>query len=66
VASLSECAGASQQTAQVLARLADLKHEIVLVGGQAVNFWANYYEKRVPELADGAPYTSSMSARPAP
>jgi hypothetical protein len=47
-----------EQTAQVLARLADLEHEIVLVGGQAVNFWANYYEKRVPELAKGAPYTS--------
>lgn len=47
-----------EQTAQVLARLADLEHEIVLVGGQAVNFWANYYEKRAPELAEGAPYTS--------
>jgi hypothetical protein len=47
-----------EQTARVLARLADLEHEIVLVGGQAVNFWANYYEKRVPELAEGAPYTS--------
>lgn len=47
-----------EQTARLLRRLADLEHEIVLVGGQAVNFWANYYEGRVPELADGAPYTS--------
>ena len=28
------------------------------MGGQAVNFWASYYERRVPELARDAPYTS--------
>jgi hypothetical protein len=30
----------------------------VLVGGQAVNFWAEYYMSRAPELAAHAPYTS--------
>lgn len=47
-----------EQTTRVLKRLADLEHEIVLVGGQAVNFWANYYESKVPELSANAPYTS--------
>jgi hypothetical protein len=42
----------------VLAKVADLERELVLVGGQAVNFWASYYERRVPELALGAPFTS--------
>jgi hypothetical protein len=27
-------------------------------GGQAVNFWASYYERRVPERAREAPFTS--------
>ncbi|HEX2691480.1 MAG TPA: hypothetical protein VHN14_32940 [Kofleriaceae bacterium] len=30
----------------------------MLVGGQALNFWASYYEDRVTELATGAPLTS--------
>jgi len=47
-----------EQTARVLAKLADLDHPIVLVGGQALNFWANFYEAKVPALAAGAPYTS--------
>jgi hypothetical protein len=42
----------------VLAKVADLERELVLVGGQAVNFWASYYENRVPALADEAPFTS--------
>lgn len=42
----------------VLAKLADLERDLVLVGGQAVNFWASYYEARVPELAREAPFTS--------
>jgi hypothetical protein len=42
----------------VLAKVADLERELVLVGGQAVNFWASYYEARVPELASEAPFTS--------
>ena len=31
---------------------------IVLVGGQAVNFWADYYAGTDPELADRQPFTS--------
>ena len=42
----------------VLAKIADLERDLVLVGGQAVNFWASYYERRVPELAREAPFTS--------
>lgn len=47
-----------EHTATVLKKLANLEHPIVLVGGQAVNFWANFYEDRAPQLADHAPYTS--------
>ena len=35
----------------VLAKIADLERELVLVGGQAVNFWASFYQRRVPALA---------------
>jgi hypothetical protein len=42
----------------VLAKLAVLERELVLVGGQAVNFWAAHYENRVPELAIEAPFAS--------
>jgi hypothetical protein len=42
----------------VLAKVTDLGRELVLVGGQAVNFWATYYEGRVPDLAREAPFTS--------
>jgi hypothetical protein len=42
----------------VLERLSDLERELVLVGGQAVNFWATLYERRVPALARKAPFTS--------
>jgi len=42
----------------VLAKVADLERELVLVGRQAVNFWASYYEPRVSELARDAPFTS--------
>ena len=34
----------------ILVRLADLDRDLVLVGGQAVNFWAFVYEGRVPAL----------------
>lgn len=43
----------------VLAKIADLERDLVLVGGQAVNFWASYYERRVAELASEAPFTSN-------
>jgi hypothetical protein len=47
-----------EQTAQVLKKFANLGHPIVLVGGQAVNFWANHYKHKAPQLAEHAPYTS--------
>jgi hypothetical protein len=31
----------------ILVKVADLKRELVLVGGQAVNFWASYYASAV-------------------
>lgn len=43
----------------ILARLGkDLTSRLVLVGGQAVNFWADYYSHRVPALAREGPFTS--------
>lgn len=45
-------------TLAVLARLEALSDELVIVGGQAVNFWAERYLPRVAELAVNAPYTS--------
>jgi hypothetical protein len=42
----------------VLAKVADLERELVLVGGQAVNFWASYYQHRTRELANAGPFTS--------
>jgi hypothetical protein len=42
----------------ILAKLSGIGREFVLVGGQAVNFWAARYEHRVPELAREAPFTS--------
>ena len=42
----------------ILAKVADLGRDLVLVGGQAVNFWAHIYERRVPTVARDAPFTS--------
>jgi hypothetical protein len=42
----------------VLEKVADLGRELVLVGGQAVNFWASLYEERVPALAQHGPLAS--------
>ena len=42
----------------ILAKVADLQRDLVLVGRQAVNFWASYYQDRVSELAAEAPFTS--------
>jgi len=47
-----------EQTSKVLARLADLGEQIVLVGGQALNFWANYYCEKSSDLRVHAPFTS--------
>lgn len=46
------------QASRVLAQLANLEHPVVLVGGQALNFWVSYYEDRIADLAANAPYTS--------
>jgi hypothetical protein len=42
----------------ILAKVADLERDLVLVGGQAVNFWASHYEARASELEREAPFTS--------
>lgn len=42
----------------VLTKIADLGRDLVLVGGQAVNFWASFYEHRVPALVEESPFTS--------
>ena len=42
----------------ILAKVGDLGRDLVLVGGQAVNFWAHVYEHRVPTVARDAPFTS--------
>lgn len=43
---------------KMLIRMGDTASNIVLIGGQAVNFWAERYLHRVPELAAHGPYTS--------
>ncbi len=43
---------------RLLARLRGLEGGLVLVGGQAVNFWAERYMSQNAGLALGAPYTS--------
>lgn len=47
-----------QRTVAVLARMGGLGETVVLVGGQAVNFWATRYERGDSVLAAGGPYTS--------
>lgn len=42
----------------VLARLERIAGDVVLVGGQAVNFWAELYAPVVPSFAGEAPFTS--------
>lgn len=44
----------------LLARLGDVADRIVLVGGQAVNLWSEFYlaQGRAPELLADAPFTS--------
>lgn len=43
---------------ELLKQLGPVAEKVVLVGGQAVNFWAEYYGDRAPALAENAPYTS--------
>lgn len=43
---------------RILAQLGQLPGTVVLVGGQALNFWAERYLGRAPALAAEAPFTS--------
>ena len=45
-----------EDTKKILAKLGDVR--VVLVGGQAVNFWASYFLSRLPSLAQHGPYAS--------
>lgn len=48
-----------QDTERLLLRLGDESERLVVVGGQAVNFWAHWYSKRISaDLNPYAPYTS--------
>lgn len=47
-----------RDTEALLLRLGDTAERVVVVGGQALNFWASYYEPRVAELRAEAPFTS--------
>jgi len=42
----------------ILTRLERIADSVVLVGGQAVNFWAELYAPRVPAIDREAPFTS--------
>lgn len=42
----------------ILSRLERIADSVVLVGGQAVNFWAELYASRVPAINREAPFTS--------
>ncbi|HEX2568428.1 MAG TPA: hypothetical protein VH877_02640 [Polyangia bacterium] len=45
-------------TIELLRRLQGTGVEVVIVGGQAVNFWAEQFRHRVPELAESGSFTS--------
>jgi hypothetical protein len=47
-----------QDTIEVLTRLGDTAGQVVLIGGQALNFWAERYAVREESLAAEAPYAS--------
>lgn len=42
----------------ILIRLERIAESVVVVGGQAVNFWAEFYTPRVPAIEREAPFTS--------
>ena len=46
-----------RDTLRLLRQLGDVTEHAILVGGQAVNFWAERYRARVPELQAG-PFAS--------
>jgi hypothetical protein len=49
-----------EEVRRILADLRQLseKHHVVVIGGQAVYFWAYYFSQRMPGLLSGAPPTS--------
>jgi hypothetical protein len=47
-----------RQAAEILLRLRGHENEFVLIGGQALNFWAEKYGSRAPSLETFGPYTS--------
>lgn len=42
----------------ILVRLERIADSVVVVGGQAVNYWAEFYAPRVPAIDREAPFTS--------
>lgn len=46
------------ETTEVLTRLGTAAENVVLIGGQALNFWARQFLQRVPRLKDEGPFTS--------
>jgi hypothetical protein len=42
----------------LLLQLQEISLEVVVVGGQAVNLWANFYRERVPQLEEYLPFAS--------
>ncbi len=47
-----------KDTEALLLRLGEASERVVVVGGQAVNFWADFYADRVAELRDNGPFSS--------
>jgi hypothetical protein len=47
-----------EATEDILHRMGDLSSKVVLVGGQAVNYWAERYQAQDEDLRARAPYTS--------
>jgi hypothetical protein len=48
----------SQEDVVAITSVLDLGEEAFIVGGQALNLWAERYSDRAPELRDFAPFTS--------
>ena len=48
----------TEETLRLLRRLGSMASQVVLVGGQALNFWATRYLSRSPMLRIEAPYSS--------
>lgn len=46
------------ETIEVIARIGAVAENVVLIGGQALNFWAKQYLQRAPELHAEGPFAS--------